>query len=42
VLDNCEHVIDAVAPVAEMLVRLCQRATILATSREPFTHQSVT
>jgi non-specific serine/threonine protein kinase len=34
VLDNCEHVIDAVATLAETFIRLCPRATILATSRE--------
>jgi predicted ATPase/DNA-binding winged helix-turn-helix (wHTH) protein len=34
VLDNCEHVIDAVANLAEMLVRLCPHLTVLATSRE--------
>ena len=34
VLDNCEHVIDAVANLTEMLVRWCPRTTILATSRE--------
>jgi len=34
VLDNCEHVIDAAASLAETLVRLCPRTTILATSRE--------
>jgi predicted ATPase/DNA-binding winged helix-turn-helix (wHTH) protein len=34
VLDNCEHVIDAVATLTEMLVRLCPRTTILATSQE--------
>ncbi|HEX3440085.1 MAG TPA: winged helix-turn-helix domain-containing protein, partial [Pseudolabrys sp.] len=34
VLDNCEHVIDAVANLAETLTRLCPRATIVATSRE--------
>ncbi|HUA51236.1 MAG TPA: winged helix-turn-helix domain-containing protein [Candidatus Sulfotelmatobacter sp.] len=33
-LDNCEHVIDAVANLAETLVRLCPRSTIVATSRE--------
>jgi DNA-binding winged helix-turn-helix (wHTH) protein len=33
-LDNCEHVSDAVATLAEMFVRLCPRTTILATSRE--------
>ena len=34
VLDNCEHVIDAAAALAEMFVRLCPRTTVLATSRE--------
>ena len=34
VLDNCEHLIDAAATLAETFVRLCPRATILATSRE--------
>jgi predicted ATPase/DNA-binding winged helix-turn-helix (wHTH) protein len=34
VLDNCEHVIDAVANLTETLVRLCPGATIVATSRE--------
>ena len=34
VLDNCEHVIDAVATLTEVLVRQCPRTTILATSRE--------
>ena len=34
VLDNCEHIIDAAAGLAEMLVRLCPLVTILATSRE--------
>ena len=34
VLDNCEHVIEAVATLAETLVRLCPRVTVLATSRE--------
>ena len=36
ILDNCEHLIDAVAKLAETLVRLCPRVTILATSREIF------
>jgi predicted ATPase len=36
VLDNCEHVIDATALLAETLIRLSPRATILATSREVF------
>ncbi|MEA2917967.1 MAG: hypothetical protein QOJ15_10048, partial [Bradyrhizobium sp.] len=34
VLDNCEHVIDASARLAETVVRMCPRTTILATSRE--------
>jgi predicted ATPase/DNA-binding winged helix-turn-helix (wHTH) protein len=34
VLDNCEHLIDAVATLAAMLLRLCPRVTILTTSRE--------
>lgn len=35
VLDNCEHLIDATAQLAEHIVRSCPHATILATSREP-------
>jgi hypothetical protein len=34
VLDNCEHLIEAPAQLAETIVRLCPRASILATSRE--------
>jgi len=34
VLDNCEHVIDAATRLAETIVRMCPRTTILATSRE--------
>jgi predicted ATPase/DNA-binding winged helix-turn-helix (wHTH) protein len=34
VLDNCEHVIEAAATLAEMLVRHSPRSTVLATSRE--------
>jgi predicted ATPase/DNA-binding winged helix-turn-helix (wHTH) protein len=33
-LDNCEHVIDAAANLAETLTRLCPRTAIVATSRE--------
>src|SRR6202048_2710674 len=33
VIDNCEHVIDAAAKLAETIVRMCPRTTILATSR---------
>jgi predicted ATPase/DNA-binding winged helix-turn-helix (wHTH) protein len=35
VLDNCEHVIDAVADLAEAIVRHCPGVSVLATSREP-------
>jgi predicted ATPase len=34
VLDNCEHVVDAAARLAETLVRLCPSTSIVATSRE--------
>jgi predicted ATPase/DNA-binding winged helix-turn-helix (wHTH) protein len=33
-LDNCEHLIDAAARIAEALVRMCPNAVVLATSRE--------
>ncbi|MFI5661580.1 AfsR/SARP family transcriptional regulator [Streptomyces sp. NPDC051684] len=35
ILDNCEHVIDAAAALAEDLLAHCPGVTILATSREP-------
>ncbi|MFB7515851.1 BTAD domain-containing putative transcriptional regulator [Streptomyces sp. NPDC056144] len=35
VLDNCEHVIDAAAALAETLLTHCPALRILATSREP-------
>ncbi|ONI77787.1 hypothetical protein ALI144C_30580 [Actinosynnema sp. ALI-1.44] len=35
VLDNCEHVIDAAAALAERLLGDCPQLRILATSREP-------
>jgi predicted ATPase/DNA-binding winged helix-turn-helix (wHTH) protein len=34
VLDNCEHVIDAATALAETVVSLCSRVSVLATSRE--------
>jgi predicted ATPase len=34
VLDNCEHVIDAVGSMAETIVRACPNARLVATSRE--------
>jgi non-specific serine/threonine protein kinase len=33
-LDNCEHLVDAVTELAEAIVRLSRNAVILATSRE--------
>ena len=35
VIDNCEHLIDECAAVAEAILRGCPATTILATSREP-------
>ncbi|MFF0381350.1 BTAD domain-containing putative transcriptional regulator [Streptomyces sp. NPDC004286] len=35
ILDNCEHVVDAAARLAERLLADCPRLTVLATSREP-------
>ncbi|WP_307795237.1 AfsR/SARP family transcriptional regulator [Actinacidiphila acididurans] len=35
VLDNCEHVIDAAAALAERLLAACPGVSVLATSREP-------
>ncbi|MFF9898447.1 BTAD domain-containing putative transcriptional regulator [Streptomyces longispororuber] len=35
ILDNCEHVIDAAAELAETLLTRCPGLTIVATSREP-------
>ena len=34
VLDNCEHLLDGAAALAEVLHRSCERLAILATSRE--------
>jgi len=35
ILDNCEHLIEAVAQLADTLIRSCPRVRVLATSREP-------
>ncbi|MDQ4126383.1 MAG: NB-ARC domain-containing protein, partial [Actinomycetota bacterium] len=35
VMDNCEHLIDACAELADILLRSCPRVHILTTSREP-------
>ncbi|MFE7429108.1 BTAD domain-containing putative transcriptional regulator [Streptomyces sp. NPDC057545] len=35
ILDNCEHVVDAAATLAETLLTRCPRLRVLATSREP-------
>jgi predicted ATPase/class 3 adenylate cyclase len=34
ILDNCEHLIDAIVDITDTLVRRCPRVQILATSRE--------
>jgi predicted ATPase/DNA-binding winged helix-turn-helix (wHTH) protein len=34
ILDNCEHVVEQAARIAEALTRICPQMTILATSRE--------
>jgi non-specific serine/threonine protein kinase len=34
ILDNCEHVVDAAARLAEAVVRLCPATSIVVTSRE--------
>jgi predicted ATPase/class 3 adenylate cyclase len=34
ILDNCEHLLDACARLADRLLRVCPELTILATSRE--------
>src|SRR5262245_57511923 len=34
-LDNCEHLIEATAAVADALLRSCPEVSVLATSREP-------
>jgi predicted ATPase/DNA-binding CsgD family transcriptional regulator len=34
VLDNCEHLLDSTAPLADLLLRECPLVQILATSRE--------
>jgi predicted ATPase/class 3 adenylate cyclase/DNA-binding CsgD family transcriptional regulator len=35
VLDNCEHLLDSVASLADLLLRRCPGVAIVATSREP-------
>jgi predicted ATPase/DNA-binding winged helix-turn-helix (wHTH) protein len=35
ILDNCEHLIEAAAEIADVIMRLCPNASVLATSREP-------
>ena len=34
-LDNCEHLIDAVARLADSILARCPDVAVLATSREP-------
>ncbi|NMM90873.1 LuxR family transcriptional regulator [Rhodococcus sp. SRB_17] len=35
IMDNCEHLIEAVSPLCEVLLRRCPQIRILASSREP-------
>ncbi|MDT0345756.1 BTAD domain-containing putative transcriptional regulator [Streptomyces litchfieldiae] len=35
-LDNCEHIVDAVAELATLLLKRCHGLRLLATSQEPF------
>ncbi|WP_328222837.1 AfsR/SARP family transcriptional regulator [Streptomyces sp. NBC_00310] len=35
ILDNCEHVVEAAAHLADQLLQRCPELTVLATSREP-------
>jgi predicted ATPase/DNA-binding CsgD family transcriptional regulator len=35
ILDNCEHLLDSVAGLADLLLRRCPRLVIVATTREP-------
>ncbi len=35
VLDNCEHLLDACAPLVGAVLGSCPHVTLLATSREP-------
>jgi non-specific serine/threonine protein kinase len=35
VLDNCEHIVEAVAPLVDVLLASCPQLRMLATSREP-------
>jgi predicted ATPase len=38
VLDNCEHVLDAVVPLTTQLLARCPDLVVVATSREPLGH----
>jgi predicted ATPase len=35
ILDNCEHLVETCASLADVLLRACPNVRILATSREP-------
>jgi predicted ATPase len=35
ILDNCEHLIDDVAKLADLITRTCPRVSLVVTSREP-------
>ncbi len=40
VLDNCEHVVEAVAPLVSDLLSSCRNVGVVATSREPLSSSS--
>lgn len=35
ILDNCEHLLDSIAPLAESILKRCSQVRILTTSRQP-------
>ena len=42
VLDNCEHIVDYVVPIVQLLIQHCPHVTVIATSREPLGIQGET
>jgi predicted ATPase len=40
ILDNCEHVLEAIAEVANVVTRECPAVTVMATSRQPLALRS--
>ena len=35
ILDNCEHILNSIAPLANAILKTCPRVRVLATSRQP-------